>query len=98
MTSKKIKKEEAKETLECTMDSLAILSQANQETLGRRREQIKPGLNKQFKQLYRNVPPESTRLFGDDINKRISDIVATKRTVDKLKPSKSTHYYDHENN
>ena len=60
MASKKIKKEEAKETIECTLDSLTILSQANRETLGRRREQIKPGLNKQFRQLGRNVPPEST--------------------------------------
>ena len=101
MTSKKIKKEEAKETLlKCTLDSLATLSQANQETLGRRREQIKPGLNEQFKQLCGNVPPESALLFGDHINKQISDIVAsTNRTVDKFKPSKSTHYrYVHENN
>ena len=96
MASKKIKKEEAKET-ECTLDSLAILSQANQETLGRRREQIKPGLNKQFRQLCRNVSPESTLLVSDDINKRISDIAATNRTVDKFKPSKSTHYYVHGN-
>ena len=29
MTSKKIKKEESKETLECTLDTLAILSQSN---------------------------------------------------------------------
>ena len=31
-----------------------------------------PCLNKLFGQLCRNVPPESSLLFGDDINKRIS--------------------------
>ncbi|XP_071092915.1 uncharacterized protein [Haliotis cracherodii] len=58
-------------------DAVSLISHANTEHNHRRREMLKPCLNKQFQQLCSPQTPMSTLLFGDNLAETIKDMSAT---------------------
>ena len=70
----KFKEDLTEEILSPLIDSLAFLGQSVNDMNQFRRDQIKPRLPAKMKELTNNVPPGSKLLFGDDLNKRISQI------------------------
>ena len=70
----KYKEDLSKELLTPLVDSLAFTGKATKDTNQLRRDILKSRLPAKMKQLTNNVPAESELLFGDDLNKRISQI------------------------
>ena len=64
-----------------TIDALALLGNSVQELSQRRREAIRGKIPHRLQHLASNVPPNSTLLFGDDINKRIQAISTTNKAL-----------------
>ena len=64
-----------------TIDALALLGNSVQELSQRRREAVKGKIPHKLQHLASNVPPHSTLLFGDDINKRIQAISSTNKAL-----------------
>ena len=69
-------------------DSVALLRLSAIELNTLRRDLIKHKLPDHLKQLAKDVPSDSTHLFGDDIQKRINQIAATNTALQKS----STHH------
>ena len=76
----KYKKDFSKELL-TSVDSLAFIEKATKDTNQFRRDIVKSRLPAKMKQLTKNVPAESELLFGDDLNKKASQIKKTNSTL-----------------
>ena len=70
------------------VDSVALLGLSTIELNALRRDFRKHKLPDHLKQLAKDVPSDSTHLFGDDIQKRINQIAATNTALQKS----STHH------
>jgi len=58
---------------------------------GYRRDQIKPDLHRDFKSVCSNTVPITTDLFGDDLEKRITELGNTNKAGNKLKFTRAVH-------
>ena len=78
------------------MDYLAFTGKATKDTNQLRRNILKSRLPAKMKQLTKNVPGESELLFGDDLNKRISQINNTNSALAKpaFKPNQNNSRYN----
>ena len=79
----KYKQDLSKELLTPLVDSLAFIGKATKDTNKLRKDILKSKLPAKMKQLTKNVPAESELLFGDDLNKRISQINNTNSALAK---------------
>ena len=70
----KYKQDLSKELLTPPVDSLAFIGKAIEDKNQLRRDILKSRLSAKMKQLTGNVPAKSELIFGDDLNKRISQI------------------------
>ena len=66
------------------LDSVALLTHANCDTIQRRRELIRPDLNKPYQQICAEHVSFTSFLFGDDLPQKIKDINMTNRVGQKL--------------
>ncbi|XP_071797702.1 uncharacterized protein [Asterias amurensis] len=66
------------------LDAVAIIGHANQELNVRRRDLIKPDLNKQFSGLCSPHVPVTGFLFGDDLPQQCKDIQQTNKIGNKV--------------
>ncbi len=66
------------------MSRVALIGAASQELHVKRRDQIRPDLNTQFRQLCSPQVPVTSFLFGDDLPKTIKDISETNRVGVKV--------------
>ena len=87
----KYKMDLSKELLKSLIDALAFLGQAASDTNQLRRDIIRPRLPGWMRQLAKNVPNGSELLFGDDLNKWITQINNTNNALLK-KPSHTVSY------
>ena len=78
------------------VDSLSFIGKAAKHTNHLRRDILKSRLPAKMKQLTKNVSPESELLFGDDLNKRISQIKNTKSALAKsaFRPNQNNGRYN----
>ena len=67
-----------------TLDSVALLTHANCDIIQRRRELIRPDLNKLYQQICAEHVSFTGFLFGDDLPQKIKDINMTNRVGQKL--------------
>ena len=91
----KYKQDLSKELLNPLVDSLAFIRKERKDTNELRRDILKSRLPAKMKQLTKNVPAESELLFGDDLNKRISQINNTNSALAKpafTRPSQNGRY------
>ena len=70
--------------IQLALDSFQITSQASRELSLRRREQIRPDLNFQYRQLCSPQTEITTNLFGDDLPKTVKDINETNRVGQRV--------------
>ena len=84
------------ELLTPLVDSLAFIGKATKDTNQLRRDILKSRLPAKMKQLTKNVPAESELLFGDDLNKRISQINNTNSALAKpaFRPNQNSGRYN----
>jgi len=80
------------------LDSVALLTHANCDIIQRRRELIRPDLNKLYQQICAEHVSFTGFLFGDDLPQKIKDINMTNRVGQKLsgqehKGSFNRNYY-----
>ena len=80
------------------LDSVALLTHANCDIIQRRRELIRPDLNKLYQQICAEHVSFTGFLFGDDLPQKIQDINMTNRVGQKLsgqehKGSFNRNYY-----
>ncbi len=61
------------------LDSFVLGASAIQDLNIRRRDQIKPDLNKSYQQLCSSQTPVTKYLFGDDLGKAVKDITESNR-------------------
>ena len=66
------------------LDSVALLSHANCDIIQRRRELIRPDLNKPYQQICAEHVSFTGFLFGDDSPQKIEDISMASRVGQKL--------------
>lgn len=66
------------------IDAVALVGAVSQELNIKRREQIKPDLNVQYRQLCTSQVPITSCLFGDDLPKTLKDIAETNRVRNKV--------------
>ena len=66
------------------LDSVAIISHSNHELNLRRRELIKPDLNRQFASLCSSQVPITGLLFGDNLSQKCKDIQETNKLGQKF--------------
>ena len=92
----KYKQDLSKELLTPLVDSLAFIGKATKDTNQLRRDILKSRLPAKMKQLTKNVPAESELLFGDDLNKRISQINNTNSALAKpaFRPNQNSGRYN----
>ena len=91
----KYKQDLSKEMLTPLVDSLVFIGKATKDTNQLRIDILKSRLPAKMKQITRNVPAESELLFGDDLNKRISQINNTNSALAKqvfTRPSQNGKY------
>jgi len=82
------------------LDSVALLTHANCDIHQRRRDLIRPDLNKSYQQICAEHVGVTGFLFGDDLPQKIKDINATNRVGHKLLGQKakgpgSRNYFQH---
>ena len=84
------------ELLTPLVDSLAFIRKTTKDTNQLRRDILKSRLQAEMKQLTKNVPAESELLFGDDLNKRISQINNTNSALEKpaFRPNQNNGRYN----
>ena len=84
------------ELLTPLVDSLAFIGKAAKDINQLRRDILKSRLPAKMKQLTKNVPAESELLFGDDLNKRISQINNTNSALAKpaFRPNQNSGRYN----
>ena len=92
----KYKKDSNMELLTPLVDSLAFIGKTTKDTNQLRRDILKSRLQAEMKQLTKNVPAESELLFGDDLNKRISQINNINSALAKsaFRPNKNNGRYN----
>ena len=66
------------------LDSVALLTHANCDIIQRRRELIRPDLNKPYQQICAEHVSFTGFLFGDDLPQKIKDINMANRVGQKL--------------
>jgi hypothetical protein len=72
-----------------TNKTLAMLGHIHVELLLRRRELIKPNLNKEYSSLCSSQTPITEFLFGDDLQSRLTSIKASNKTSQEATSSHS---------
>ena len=78
---------------ELASDTLAVLSQSNQELLQQRRDAITKNLSREYKTLKHNVSPDSKLLFGDNLKNRIKLLQASNKACKvNITPNNSRYY------
>ena len=65
--------------LTAQIDAIALLGHTNYELSLRRREAIKPNLNKEYGSLCSSQTPVTTLLFGDELQSQLTAIRASNR-------------------
>ena len=92
----KYKQDLSMELLTTLLDSLAFIGKATKDTNPLRRDILKPRFPAKMKLLTKNVRAESELLFGDDLNKRISQIKNTKSALAKsaFRPNQNNGRYN----
>ena len=93
----KYKADFSKELLTPLVDSLAFIGKPTKDTNHLRRDILKSRLPGKMKQRSKNVPAESELLFGDDLNKRISQINNTNSALAKpvfIRPNQNNSWYN----
>ena len=71
-------------SLKLTLNAVALISSGNKEISFRRREFIRPDLNKSYRELCSNNTPITDLLFGDDLPKVVKDINETNRMASRF--------------
>ena len=74
-----VTKEDVSLLLRFSLDSLTLVAHSVYEVNLIRRELIRPDLNKQYKQQYKQQTPISKLLFGTDLPKAIKEISKTSK-------------------
>ena len=69
-----------RELVTSQIDALALLGNANCQLSQRRREMLKPYLNKEYASLCSSLTAESSLLFGDELQNQLASIRASNRT------------------
>ncbi|XP_028394531.1 uncharacterized protein LOC114518732 [Dendronephthya gigantea] len=69
-----------------------LLLSANREFNLRRRDFIRPDLNKQYSSLCNPSIPVSTNLFGDDLNKEVEELTKSNKLSNKVTPKHRSDY------
>ena len=72
------------ECVKTVLDAIALVGAANQDFHSKRREQVNPDLNSQYRLLCSNTVPVTSHLFGDDLAKTLKDIVETNHVGAKV--------------
>ena len=92
----KYKQDLSTELLTPLVDSLTFIGKATKDKNQLRRDILKSRLPAKMKQPNENVPAESELLFGDDLNKRISQINNTNSALAKpaFRPNQNSGRYN----
>lgn len=70
-----------------------LLLSANRELNLKRRDLIRPDLNKQYASLCNPSTPVSSFLFGDDLNKEVEELTKSQKLSSKVTPKKRMEPY-----
>lgn len=73
--------------------SIVLLLSANREFDLKRRDLIRPDLNKQYAGLCNPSTPISTFLFGDDLNKEVEELTKSNKLSSKVTPKQRVEPY-----
>ena len=88
-----------KEATKDLLHSIALITHANCDLNHRRRDLIKPDLNRSYQQICSDQVQATDLLFGDDLPQKIKDINTTNRVGNRLLDNPKqykTSYYGHE--
>lgn len=83
--------EKDKDATKSILNSIALITHANCDLNHRRRDMIKPDLNKSYQQICSEQLQATDMLFGDDLAQKIKDINTTNRVAGRLLDN-SKHY------
>lgn len=73
--------------------SIVLLLSANREFNLKRRDLIRPDLNKQYAALCNPSTPITTFLFGDDLNKEVEELTKSNKLSSKVTPKQRVEPY-----
>ena len=84
---------DAPELIRAATDAIALIGAANFELNMRRRDNIKPELNEDYKHLCSSSVPFSEFLFGNDadLSKQLKDLAEATKVSKKLNPKAESH-------
>ncbi|CAB4034776.1 Hypothetical predicted protein [Paramuricea clavata] len=84
-------KPEYRELITLNTDALALLGHASCEMSQRRRETLKPHLNKEYTTLCASHVPVTSLLFGDDLQGRLTNIRATNKVSNTISDARKQY-------
>ena len=70
-----------------------LLRSSNRELSPKRRDLIRPDLNKQYASLFNPSTPVSSFLFGDELNKEVEELTKSRKLSSKVTPRKRMEPY-----
>ena len=92
-SNKKLSLQTLTELKQKAIDTLAMLSKANNYINEMRRDDVLPQLGKDIRQIRFSIPKESKTIFGEDVSKRIASVKKMQRDIKVSSSYSSTHYY-----
>ena len=79
------------EATKSLFDAIALITHANCDLNHRRRDLVKPDLNRSYQQIYSEQIELTENLFGDDLPQKIKDIITTNKVGNKLTDPNGKH-------
>ena len=79
------------EATKSLFDAIALITHANCDLNHRRRDLIKPDLNRSYQQICSEQIEVTENLFGDDLPQKIKDIITTNKVGNKLTDPNGKH-------
>ena len=79
------------EATKSLFDAIALITYANCDLNHRRRDLIKPDLNRSYQQICSEQIEVTENLFGDDLPQKIKDIITTNKVGNKLTDPNGKH-------
>ena len=89
-------KPEYRELITLKTDALALLGHASCEMSQRRRETLKPHLNKEYTTLCASHVPVTSLLFGDDLQGQLTNIRATNKATQSVMRENNTKIHNND--
>ena len=89
-------KPEYRELITINTDALALLGHASCEMSQRRRETLKPHLNKEYTTLCASHVPVTSLLFGDDLQGQLTNIRATNKATQSVMRENNTKIHNND--